>query len=84
MILALTESTIPLNFRTIGPVLRARFKRERVEIYNADLVYLLVKRYYENVDAPGEHADKVMMPKADANPQKDGSIIDNLIKKLGG
>lgn len=81
MILALTESTVPLSVRALGLLLVARLKRERLDTYQAEMTYLLVKRYYKGVDAPSEVAERVYKPPTKPKPAK--QIVADIKRKLG-
>ena len=82
MILALAESHIPLSMRTLGSLLVARLKRERMESYQSQLTYLLVKRSFPDVAPPHEYAEKIM--KTQPKPKSAKQIIGGVLKKLGG
>lgn len=58
----------------------ARFKREKVQAYQSELVYLMVKRHYTGVTAPSEFADKVWKPPVKRKPDRE--IVSDLISKL--
>lgn len=61
-------------------LLKARYKREKVEAYNSELLYLLVKMHYDGVKAPNQFIDDIWNGKRTQKPDKE--IIPNLLKKL--
>jgi len=61
-------------------VLRARHKKQKAEMYGTELLYLLVKRYYDGVTAPHEHFNNIWLGQKAQEP--DNKIIPNLIKRL--
>ena len=79
--LALTESHAPLSVRALGNLLVARLKRERLETYQSELMYLLVKRQYRGVESPAELAERVYKPPTKPKPAK--QIIADIKRKLG-
>ena len=81
MILAITESAVPLSTRALGTLLKARYKRERLETHKAELVYLLVKRHYKGVTSPSEAVEMLFDPKT--KPKSASQIRRDLIAKLG-
>ena len=82
MILALTESTVPLSVRSLGTLLIARMKQEKLMIYGQHLLYLDVKRHYKGVTEPKDFCEELFSPKREQKPDND--IIPDLIKRLGG
>lgn len=82
MILAITESTTPLTVRSLGTLLRARAKTERVENYSRDLVYMLAKHYYDGLPVPSEVVAETMKPPAKPPTARD--VIDGVRRKLRG
>jgi hypothetical protein len=62
-------------------VLSARTKREQVDNYTAELIYLLVSTQYNNVPKPAEYVTNIWKPKKpDKRTAK--NIIDGLTAKL--
>lgn len=78
--MALAESHIPLNTRTLGQLLVARRKREQIETYRSHMVYLLAKKHYKGITPPQDFERSVMEIRRKAVP--DGNIIDSIRKKL--
>lgn len=71
-----------MAWETVGAVVKARFKRERVEVYRSELLYLLVKRHYRGVTEPAKLVNTTMMDARKHEPDK--NIIKGLIDKLKG
>lgn len=86
VVLALTETTVCVSIKALGTVLKARFAKERAEQYRNELLYLLVKRYYEDVKQPHEVMTEIMRYKppmdAKAQAEEDKGIIQSLIDRL--
>ena len=82
MILALTESAVPLSVQSLGTLLRARHKREKIANYNTELLYLLAKTRYEGITPPNEFVNELYY--GQRQKESDGKIVDGLIKKLAG
>jgi len=74
---------VPLNAVALRSVLAARVRREQIERYQTELIYLLVKRHYDGVISPGEYVNSVWMPeRIDKRDSK--TIVSDMVKKLGG
>ena len=59
----------------------ARARRERLDLYRDELIYLLVKRHYQGVTTPTEMSEKLMKPSRRPKPAK--KVIADVIRKLG-
>lgn len=81
MILAITESAVPLSVRTLGNLLIARSKREREALYQAELLHLLVKTHYKEVKSPIDVAREIWKQPTRDKPVK--QIVGDIIRKLG-
>lgn len=80
MILAITESTVPLNIRGLLLLLRAQSKRERKRMYGDEMLYLLVKRHYKGVDSPQDLHKALTTPRKALPKEK---VIASILRKLG-
>lgn len=80
MILLLTESTIPLSIRGISGALQARARRERLDLYKTELLYLDAKRHYKGLEKPTEVAERIMNQQHKDKPVK--QVIADILKKL--
>lgn len=81
MILALTESAVPLSVRSLAGMLKARARRDRLDLYRTELIYLDIKRHYKGLDKPTEIAARLMDQEHMAKPVK--QIIADILRKLG-
>ena len=80
--MALTESAVPLSVQSLGTLLKARHKREKIENYKTELLYLLTKTRYEGITPPNEFVNELYY--GQRQKKDDVKIVDNLIKKLTG
>jgi len=70
-----------LSVHSLGTLLIARLKQEKVEIYRQHLLYLDVKRHYKGLVAPKDFYEEMFAPRRQYKP--DNEIIPDLIKRLG-
>lgn len=80
--LLLTESTIPLSMTAISGALAARARRERMDLYRTELLYLDVKRHYKGLDKPVDIMHRIMDDERKSKPAE--KVIADILKKLGG
>lgn len=58
----------------------ARARREKMQMYQQELIYLLVKRFYSGVSSPSEVEKKIYKPRVIRKPDK--AIVSGLIERL--
>ena len=78
--LAITESSVPLTPLALGTLLKARMKREKIEAYHRQMLYLGVKLKYKQLTSPDEYAKELMEIKRKPKPKEE--IISDIIAKL--
>lgn len=68
--------------RVLGNVLLARLKRERVEMYGADMMYILAKsKLKPDADSPSRMAERLYKPPT--KPKSAQQIKADILRKLG-
>lgn len=71
-----------MSVRTLGNVLLARLKRERIETYGADMMYIAVKRQLRNdAESPSKMAERLYKPPT--KPKSVQQIKADILRKLG-
>lgn len=68
--------------QSLGVLLQARFKREKIENYKTELIYLLAKTRFDGITPPNEFVNEIYY--GQRQKKADVKIVDNLIKKLTG
>lgn len=79
MILCLAETTLD-SWDARRNYLVAKSEQERLELYNMDLLWLLAKRYYQNLPQPSDVAESRRV--SDIRTAK--QIQQEIVRQLGG